>query len=163
MPMARAPRERLRVGPAGEDDDRAGEGDVEDHPPVGVARQQGEAAVARVAEQLRAGDPGPVQVEDDLGPGADGRDGGRAGRDDQVEVGAGDDPTSSGVGEEHLAGRRRGPAPRGRRDPRAGVGGLLRAGRRDLDEARVADPLGEEVAGRDLVAGGRDDAIAGPE
>ena len=55
-------RQRLGVGAAREDDDRARVGDLERDPPVTVAGQDREAPVARIAEQLGARDAAPIEV-----------------------------------------------------------------------------------------------------
>ena len=162
-PHRPGPSQRLGVGAAGDDDDGAGVRHVEDDPAVPVPGQDHEAAVARVAEQRGTRDPDAVELEDDLGAGVDRGHRRRRGGGDEVRVGPGRDAPPAVVGEEQLPGGRRAAATGGRPDPRAGRRHAVGRVDRHLDEPRTADPLGEEVAGRDLASHRRRDPVAGEQ
>ena len=119
--------------------------------------------MARVAEQRGTRDPDAMELEDDLGAGVDRghRRGGGGG--DEVRVGPGRDAPPAVMGEEQLSGGRRAPATGGRPDPRAGRRHAVGRVDRHLDEPRTADPLGEDVAGRDARSHRRRDPVAGEQ
>ena len=154
------PGERLRVSAARQHDDRPGVGDVEDDPPVRVPRQEHEPPVARIAQQRRTWDPDPVEVEDDLGAGMDLRHRRGPRRGDEVGMRAGHHPPTALVGKEDLAGGDRSAPARRRSEPGARLAAIIPVARRHLDEAWIANPLGEETARPHLAAGRPHDAIA---